>query len=62
MKFSGYYIPPEVVKTQSQLDKQGLGEKIIHGKPADIWALGVTIYYISTGKLPFKGEDLYEMK
>ncbi|XP_031268888.1 serine/threonine-protein kinase GRIK1-like isoform X1 [Pistacia vera] len=31
-----------------------------HGKAADIWAVGVTFYYIVTGQLPFLGESIPE--
>lgn len=31
-----------------------------HGKAADIWAVGVTLYCFLLGKYPFLGETLQE--
>jgi [calcium/calmodulin-dependent protein kinase] kinase len=32
------------------------------GKLADIWAGGVTLYYLVYGKLPFQGRNFFEMR
>ncbi|KAL4443668.1 hypothetical protein ABPG75_011405 [Micractinium tetrahymenae] len=32
-----------------------------HGKPADMWALGVTLYVFLFGDLPFKGDSLEQL-
>ena len=31
-------------------------------KPIDIWAMGVTLYQITYGFLPFKGRNMIELK
>lgn len=38
------YMAPEIVNKQEY-----------HGKPADIWALGVLLYVLLYGKFPFNG-------
>lgn len=45
---TGCYMSPEVI------DARG------HGKPVDIFAVGVVMYKMLTGKLPFEGETLKE--
>ena len=52
-KCTPFYLAPEFVATG--LKK---GEKIIHGRQTDIWAAGVTLFYISTGILPFVPKNL----
>jgi serine/threonine-protein kinase len=37
-------MPPEQVRAEDNLDQR-----------ADVWAMGVTIYELVTGKLPFGG-------
>lgn len=29
----------------------------IYGKECDIWSLGITLFYLATGKLPYMGID-----
>lgn len=41
---SPFYIAPEVLSES-------------YGKECDMWSLGVTIFHILTGKLPFKSKD-----
>lgn len=43
-----YYIAPEVI------DK-------FYGKECDIWSMGVVIYQMLTGKMPFDALDLSSM-
>jgi serine/threonine protein kinase len=45
---TGCYMPPEVI------DSRG------HGKPVDLYATGVVLYRVLTGKLPFRGVTLQE--
>lgn len=45
---TGCYMSPEVI------DARG------HGKPVDLFAVGVVMYKMLTGKLPFEGETLKE--
>lgn len=41
------YMPPEQVRAEDNLDQR-----------ADVWAMGVTMYELLTGKLPFGGESV----
>lgn len=43
---SGYYMAPEIYKSQSY-----------KGRQTDIWAAGVTLYYMVHGYLPFEGSN-----
>jgi len=46
-----YYLAPEAWEAKS-----------FHGKPADIWAAGGTLYFFLVGKPPFNGKDAAELK
>jgi len=37
------------------------GETDFSGRKVDIWAAGVTLYYCLTGRLPFDGNNLFEL-
>ena len=41
------YMPPEQVRAEDNIDQR-----------ADVWAMGVTMYELLTGKLPFGGESV----
>ena len=47
---SQYFLAPEVCSKRK-----------FKGKPNDIWAVGVTLYYMITNKLPFNGNDIGEL-
>ena len=54
----------EADRKQNELMKLLSGLKAtvnINGKPADIWAIGVTMYYCSTGTYPFEGKSAAEL-
>ena len=34
----------------------------VHGEKTDIWALGVTFYFLMCGHYPVKTNNLYELK
>ena len=36
-------------------------EKIIRGRPSDIWAAGITLYNLLTKKFPFHGSNIYQL-
>ena len=37
------------------------GHRDVSGKAGDIWALGVTLYCIVFGKLPFIGSNVFQL-
>ena len=43
-----HFFAPEMVKTGCS------GPKIVHGKQSDIWAAGISLYCIATGRHPFE--------
>lgn len=53
---------PFVCGTPHYMSPELAQKKEHYGPPADIWALGVMLYILLTGRLPFTGEfedDLY---
>ena len=47
------YMAPEMVKTG--------GNKVMHGKHVDVWALGVSLYHLLTNEFPFSGKSIPEL-
>eukprot|EP01028_Stygiella_incarcerata_P012149 TRINITY_DN7308_c0_g1_i1.p1 TRINITY_DN7308_c0_g1~~TRINITY_DN7308_c0_g1_i1.p1 ORF type:complete len:458 (+),score=124.62 TRINITY_DN7308_c0_g1_i1:17-1390(+) len=37
------------------------GKEEYSGTKADIWAAGITLYFMATGELPFRGETLFQL-
>jgi eukaryotic-like serine/threonine-protein kinase len=50
MMGSAFYMPPEQLQAAKDVDAR-----------ADIWALGVTLYELLTGRLPFFGDELPQL-
>mmetsp|Transcript_4796 Transcript_4796/g.6215 ORF Transcript_4796/g.6215 Transcript_4796/m.6215 type:complete len:86 (+) Transcript_4796:492-749(+) len=48
MAGTGYYMGPGVIKHK-------------YGKECDLWAIGVTLYYLVEGKFPFLGKSKEEV-
>ena len=47
------YFAPEIVKTG--------GPKIVKGRQADMWALGVTLYNMASRKFPFTATNISDL-
>lgn len=57
------YFAPELVQLASGSQVTNADRSVISGRKTDIWALGVTLYHIYHGHLPFQAdnmEDLYD--
>ena len=51
-----YYYAPEMFKSKGD-------ERIIRGEPTDIWALGITMFELITGKTPYSHiKNPFELK
>ena len=48
------YFAPEIVAS-------GIKNKVIRGRQTDIWAAGVSFYYIATKVYPFPVDNIYEI-
>lgn len=46
------YYAPEIVRT-------GIPDKKVYGRKIDIWAMGVTLYYLATGVHPFPATNVF---
>jgi len=49
------FYAPEIVRT-------GVKNKVIHGMQVDIWAAGISLYMVATGKSPFDAVSVFEMQ
>jgi len=47
---SAYFMAPEICKSESY-----------KGRQTDIWAAGVTLYFMATGKLPFNATNMKDL-
>ena len=47
--------------TPCYMDPDIVQEKLYLGQPVDVWALGVILYYLVTGKWPFYSDDQDEL-
>ena len=55
----GITLPEKVLGTPVFMSpEQTTGDKEALGPGSDIWAMGVIIYYLSSGKLPFDGDSI----
>lgn len=57
------YMAPElaVVSSSFRATPQAIPHSTVSGRAADIWAMGVTLYYICFGQLPFQADTMVEL-
>lgn len=58
--------PEEIIKekcgTPAYLAPEVIRESGYSGFKADVWSLGVLLFYLLTGKMPFQAKDVDELK
>eukprot|EP00351_Strombidinopsis_sp_SopsisLIS2011_P003255 CAMPEP_0116872752 /NCGR_PEP_ID=MMETSP0463-20121206/3611_1 /TAXON_ID=181622 /ORGANISM="Strombidinopsis sp, Strain SopsisLIS2011" /LENGTH=57 /DNA_ID=CAMNT_0004513505 /DNA_START=1430 /DNA_END=1603 /DNA_ORIENTATION=- len=48
---TGRFFAPEIVLPNK--------DKKVYGTKADVWALGITLYYLLTKEFPYNGTNVY---
>ena len=48
------FMAPEMFSTDQH-------DKIVRGRQCDIWAAGVTLYYLLTKKFPYNAKSVFEL-
>jgi serine/threonine protein kinase len=49
------FYAPEIVRT-------GVKNKVIHGRQVDVWAAGISIFNLASGKFPYTATSVMEMQ
>jgi len=59
---TGFNLDDFDLKTISHLTPEFISKGQNHDQKSDMWQLGVIFYQMNTGKLPFEGQNLVQIK